>query len=251
MVGLHEMIMNLVFSVILEPKESLNNNVILAFLGNVTERLRIKCDWSNVTYTKAVATWKDKSGPFLKADSFVHKFFDPKDGSIGPYLKLVVDDMAILKIDPNLFQSLNSSMLDVSHKFFNFKDSTVAVIASELTELHLNDKGMDQFDAFAESSLRNPQSVISNSEIVQRAETELELDTDARRATSKQTQLDSKTLLEENISFLGQALQTNFDKIPNVTCTHFVDDKNAWCAAKESVLYKNHNYNRRILFIRI
>ena len=220
----------------MEPKESLNNNVILAFLGNVTEKLRIKCDWSNVTYAKAVATWKNKNGPFLKNDSFVHKFFNPSDGSIGPYLRIVVSDMANLRIDPSSFSSLTSSILDVSHKLFNYSDSTVAVIASELTELHLNDKGMDYFDAFAESSLRNPHSVISNSEIVQRTETELELDTDARRATSKQTQLDSKTLLEENINFLGQALQTDFQKLQNNTCTKFLEDKKTWCATKDSFL---------------
>ena len=77
------------------------------------------------------------------------KSFDLSDKSLAPYIRLVVADMANLSMEAESFQhAVNTSLLDVSFKFFNDADSIVAVIASELAELHLNDKGMSKFDAF-------------------------------------------------------------------------------------------------------
>ena len=74
--------------------------------------------------------------------------------------------------------------------------------------------------------------MISQSEIIQRAESELESDTDEKRATVKDTQLDSTNLLEENLRFLGQALTLNFELGPKQTCTQILEDKNAVCGAQ-------------------
>ena len=74
--------------------------------------------------------------------------------------------------------------------------------------------------------------MISQSEILQRAETELELDTDAKRATEKTTQFDSTNLLEENLRFLGQALKINFELGPKQTCSQLLEEKNELCGAK-------------------
>ena len=81
--------------------------------------------------------------------------------------------------------------------------------------------------------LSNPASVISNSEVVQRAERDLESDSAARRATSKETQMDSNHWLEENLEFLGKALQTTFEGEPKGTCTKFDNATKTWCGKKE------------------
>ena len=60
----------------------------------------------------------------------------------------------------------------------------------------------------------------------------MELDTDEKRATVKDTHLDSTNLLEENLRFLGQALKMNFELGPKQVCTQILDDKNALCGAK-------------------
>ena len=150
------MIMNMVIAVILDPINSLNNNVALAFLGTTSEKLKIKCDWDDKTYETAQATWKDRQGPFAAPDSYVRKFFDPKDPSMGPYLKMVVSEMAVLVIDPVAFENqVDAKTLDIAFKLFNYKDSTVAMVASELSDLQNSDKGMDKFDAFSSTFLRN------------------------------------------------------------------------------------------------
>ena len=154
--GLHEMLTNMISAVILDPKESLNHHVCLAFLGTTSDALKIKCNWSNEAYASAVKAFKQKPGPFGGGlEAFIHKFYDPKDKKTGPYLRMMVSDMASLSLDSSSFEkTLNSSLLDVSHKFFNYQDSIIAVVASELVDLHNNDRGMTNFDAFTEASLR-------------------------------------------------------------------------------------------------
>ena len=154
--GLHDMLTNMISAVIMDPRESLNHHVCLAFLGSVSDKLKVKCNWSNETYAAAVKAYKDKPGPFGGGlDSFVHKSFDPNDETTGPYLRMVLHDMASLTIDSNAFErTLYTSILDVSHRFFNAADSVIAVVASELVDLHDSDKGMANFDAFTEASLR-------------------------------------------------------------------------------------------------
>ena len=153
--GLHEMIMNMIIAVIMDPKDSLNNNVALAFLGTTTKKLKNKCDWNQKTYESAVSTWKNRQGPFGASDSFVRKFYDPKDKEFGPYLRMIVADLAILVIDSVAFEGqIDSPVLDVAHKLFNQNDAVVALVASELADLHTSDKGMDCFDAFTVTSLR-------------------------------------------------------------------------------------------------
>ena len=154
--GLHEMIANMISAVIMDPKESLNHHVCLAFLGTTSDILKEKCKWSNESYATAIKAYQDKQtsiggGP----ESFVHKFYDPKDQRHGPYLRLMVQDMASLHLDTTAFEkAVYSSLLDVSHRFFNHSDSYVAIVASELADLHKNDKGMLNYDAFTEASLR-------------------------------------------------------------------------------------------------
>ena len=149
------MIMNMIIAVIMDPANSLNNNVALAFLGTTSEKLKAKCGWDDKTYNTAMATWQDRQGPFTAPDSYVRKFFDPKDPSLGPYLKMVVSEMAILVIDSVAFENqVDSKTLDIAFKLFNYRDSTVALVASELSDLQNSDKGMDKFDAFSSSFLR-------------------------------------------------------------------------------------------------
>lgn len=85
---------------------------------------------------------------------------------------------------------------------------------------------------FLKNISSNPASVISNSEVIQRAERDLESDTAARKATSKETQLDSNGWLEENLEFLGKALQTTFEETPKGTCTKFDEQTKTWCGKK-------------------
>ena len=158
--GLHDMLTNMISAVIMDPRESLNHHVCLAFLGHVSDKLKDKCNWSNETYTAAVNAHKNKTGKFMGGqDSFIYKCFNLEDEKTGPYLRLVIQDMANLNIPTHAFEKKlyiqsYSYILDVSHRFFNYSDSVVAVVASELVDLHENDKGMANFDAFTEASLR-------------------------------------------------------------------------------------------------
>ena len=153
MKGFHEMLVNLIFAVIMDPKESLNNHVTLAFLGSVSEKLKIKCDWSNTAYQTAIEACK-KSSKYKDA-SILRNFYDDNDLVHGPYIRLVVAEIEDMTIPTEMFeQQISSEMLDISFSYFNRSDSEFAIIASELADLHLNDKGMSTFDAFTEGSLR-------------------------------------------------------------------------------------------------
>ena len=70
---------------------------------------------------------------------------------------------------------------------------------------------------------------------MQRAERELEADTATKMSTSKETQLDSNNWLEDNLEFLGKALQTTFEGTPKGMCTKFVNETQNWCGKKELV----------------
>ena len=147
------MLVNLIFAVIMDPKESLNNHVTLAFLGSVSEKLKIKCGWSNEAYQLAVGACKRKSKG--KSKSFLTEFYNPKDVVHGPYIRMVVAEIEEMTIPTEMFEgTVDNAMLDTAFKFFNQKDSDFAIIASELSDLHLNDKGMSNFDAFTEGPLR-------------------------------------------------------------------------------------------------
>ena len=154
--GFHEMLANMLSAIIVDPKESLNHNVCLAFLGTTSDILKDKCQWSNEAYALAIRAYQEKKatiggGP----DSFIHKFYDKKNKKYGPYLRLVLQDMANLDLDTTSFEhAVTSSLLDVSHRYFNHSDSYIAIIASELADLHNDEKGMSNFDAFTEASLR-------------------------------------------------------------------------------------------------
>ena len=154
MTGLHEMLVNLIFAVIMDPVESLNNHVTLAFLGSVSEKLRIKCNWSNEAYQTAVQACVRKNVG-SKKETFMDKFFDPNDKVHGPYLRKVVAEIEDMTIPSVMFENqVNRAELDVCFRFFNRQDSMVAVVASELSDLHLNEKGMSSFDAFQAGPLR-------------------------------------------------------------------------------------------------
>ena len=148
------MLVNLIFAIIMDPKESLNNHVVLAFLGSVSDKLKVKCEWSNEAYAKAVQACVRKNKLHRK-DSFVSKFFDPTKKQNGQFVRLIVAEIADITLPSEFFEdSVYPDLLDVSFKFFNASDSFVALLASEMADLHLNEKGMTTFDAFDEKSLR-------------------------------------------------------------------------------------------------
>ena len=86
---------------------------------------------------------------------------------------------------------------------------------------------------------------MSKSEVIQQAEDQLEQQSELTKTTSKETQLDSSNWLEDNLNFLGQALQVDFQGAPTGTCTKFLSDKKVWCGAKErffqKLLHKSNN----------
>ena len=60
----------------------------------------------------------------------------------------------------------------------------------------------------------------------------MESEVEIGKTTSRDTQLDSTNWLEDNLEFLGQALQMDFQGAPLGTCTKFLADKKIWCGAK-------------------
>ena len=152
--GIHEMIVNLIFAVIMDPKESLNNHVILAFLGSVSEKLRLKCDWSDAAYETAIRACVRQNVGKGK-ESFLQTFYDPEDKQHGPYIRKIVAEIEDMTIESSMFEGqVTKDDLDACFRFFNRQDSLVAIIASELSDLHLHEKGMSVFDAYQASSLR-------------------------------------------------------------------------------------------------
>ena len=79
---------------------------------------------------------------------------------------------------------------------------------------------------------------MSKSDVIQQAEEQLENQAEASKTTSKETQLDSSNWLQDNLDFLGQALQMDFQSAPLGTCTKFLSDKKVWCGAKDSFVYR-------------
>ena len=77
---------------------------------------------------------------------------------------------------------------------------------------------------------------MSTSEVIRRAERDLEADTELKRSKSKENHLDTNNWLDDNLEFLGKALQTNFEGAPKGTCTKFVNETKTWCGIKEHVL---------------
>lgn len=75
--------------------------------------------------------------------------------------------------------------------------------------------------------------MISKSEVIRQAERNLEADTEMKRAKSRENHLDSNNWLENNLEFLGKALQTNFEGAPKGTCTKFDNSTKNWCGKKE------------------
>ena len=90
MKGLHEMLVNLIFAVIMDPKESLNNHIQLAFLGSVSQKLKAKCEWSNSAYQTAVNACVRQNQS--RKDSFLATCFK-YDRNIGPYIRKVVAEI--------------------------------------------------------------------------------------------------------------------------------------------------------------
>ena len=153
--GFHEMLVNLIFAVIMDPKESLNNHVSLAFLGSVSEKLKVKCGWSNEAYTKAVNACVKKNKNSIRR-SFLNDFYADIDIVHGPYVRLLVAEIADLTIPASVYENgVWESLLQTSHRIFNTSDSDIAIVASELADLHLNEKGMTTFDAYNVNTFRN------------------------------------------------------------------------------------------------
>ena len=75
---------------------------------------------------------------------------------------------------------------------------------------------------------------MSASEVLQRAEDDIDAEAEVKKTTSRETHLDSTNWLDENLQFLGQALQTNLQGVPKGTCTKFLSDKKTWCGVKDS-----------------
>ena len=74
---------------------------------------------------------------------------------------------------------------------------------------------------------------MSNSEVLQRAEEDIDEEAEIKKTTSRETHLDTTSWLDDNLQFLGQALQTNLQGVPLGTCTKFLSDKKTWCGAKD------------------
>ena len=68
---------------------------------------------------------------------------------------------------------------------------------------------------------------------------------------SKENHLDTNNLLEDNLEFLGKALQFNFEGIPRGTCTKFVEESKNWCGSKalegSDRCFQHHNTDSKIL----
>ena len=134
----------------------------------------------------------------------------------GRYYRLVVSEIVQSSL-PNRFwkDQVQSGEIVIAKMIFNKSDSDLAVITSELADLHLTSLGTTQVQRFSESQFSNPVSHFSELECFRRMEQNIEDD-----PLIKQKLMEMEKSLNCSNSWTARELSTQF-QVPNSTLFRF------------------------------
>ena len=134
----------------------------------------------------------------------------------GRYFKLVVAQLARVTLPEEFWKGqVTEAEVQLVKKIFNPDDSDVAIIASELGDLHLTSLGTSEVSKFDQTHFSNPVSHFSDLECFKRAEQNIEDDPDLRQKLD-----DMEKMLQSSNNWTDQQLSNQFH-LPNMTLFRF------------------------------
>ena len=150
--------------------------------------------------------------------------------------------------------------LKLVKKFFNKADSDVAIITSELADLHITSLAITTKSRFNPTDMSQPASQFSSLESVLRIKELIELDKDMQKAKATElTQADATSTesllhwdLEDN--FPSHGIPTILHRINTGACLFFDFNKNEMCkdpAIKDTARCIKHQDNANSKFMKI
>lgn len=150
----------------------------------------------------------------------------------GRYFKLMVSQTTNVQLDVEYWRGqVTQAEVQLVEKIFRHMDSDIAVIASELGDLHLSSLGTSEVSKFDQTTFSNPVSHFSELECFRRAEQNLEDDPELRRKLE-----DMENKLKSSSNWTDKQLNTQF-QIPDMAlfrfesgaCVEYDLDKQAFC----------------------
>ena len=148
----------------------------------------------------------------------------------------------------------------MAKKFFNKADSDVAIITSELADLHISSLAISPTSRFNPRDMSEPASLFSSLESVHRIKELIDLDKQTQKAKATEiTQADATSTenfenpdLEEN--FPSQNVPTILHRINTGSCLFFDFNKNEMCkepSIKDTARCIKHQDNANSKFMKI
>ena len=134
----------------------------------------------------------------------------------GRYYKLIVSEISKVPLDSKFWkESVTEAEIKLTKMLFYHGDSDIAIITSELGDLHLSSLGMTQVPRYDEEHFSNPVSHFSELECFRRAEQNIEDD-----PVLKQKLEEMEQTLESSNNWTEQQLSNQF-RLPNVSLFRF------------------------------
>ena len=134
----------------------------------------------------------------------------------GRYFKLMVANTVDVELEEEFWKGqVSEAEIRMAEKIYHHADSDLAIIASELGDLHLTMLGTAEKAKFEDSQFSNPVSHFSELECFKRAEQNLEDDPELRR---KLDQMEKQ--LQSSNNWTDKQLATQF-RLPNMSLFRF------------------------------
>ena len=220
--GAHRLMLSLVLAVSTTPKTALASFPILASLGSVTDKLQTICGWDASVLVRIKETHRMRNGKVRDSGLFHHFFakFDergPKEGAstpdrpslyLGKYYKLMLSDIAEASLQKKYWETeVNQQQLDLAKKFFNKKDSDVAIITSELLDLHASTLALTASSNFNSEGMSEPDTHFSGLESLS------DLNSFLSQSTTAQNEYLEANIAEERVRWSTQVHNSQLTSI--------------------------------------
>ena len=165
------------------------------------------------------------------------------------------------KLDPKFYQGqVSKEELKLVKRLFNKEDSDVAIITSELADLHITSLGITPNSRFNPIDMSEPASQFSSLESVSRIRELIEMDKDTQRAKNNELNQAANTSTEvitENDQedfFPNSNIPPVLHRINTGACLYFDFDKNEMCkepALEDTARCLKHQDNANSKFMKI
>lgn len=134
----------------------------------------------------------------------------------GRYYRLMVAEQSSAALETEIYEGqVSVKEIQLAKMIFNRNDSELAIIVSELADLHLSSLGSAQVPRFSESHFSNPVSHFSELECFRRAEQRIEDD-----PVLKQKLQEMENTIRNSNSWTDKQLTSQFC-LPNVALFRF------------------------------